>query len=102
MFTVVVLVQVLLGLVIDIKNNKQRNKGSLGAVSIASVLSAGVLKWLRGCGVETVQLRHLPWKKVLQPNKKVSEAALVTPEMPFRSISVLTPHSSQTRLHIGC
>lgn len=62
--------QVLLSLVLDIKNNKQRNKGA--AVSIQSVLSAGVLKWLKGTGMEEVQLRNLSWAKVLQPKKKVA------------------------------
>ena len=54
---------------LDIKNNKQRNKGA--AVSIQSVLSAGVLKWLRGTGMEEVQLLNLSWAKVLQPKKRV-------------------------------
>ncbi|BDA46714.1 Suppressor of glycerol defect protein 1 [Coccomyxa sp. Obi] len=60
--------EVLLSLVLDIKNNKQRNKGA--AVSIQSVLSAGVLKRLKGTGMEEVQLRNLSWAKVLQPKKK--------------------------------
>ena len=63
--------QVLLGLVLDIKNNRQRSQGTGGPLTISSVLSAGVLKWLRGCGAEEVQLRHLTWRRVLQPNKKV-------------------------------
>lgn len=54
---------------LDIKNNKQRGKSN--AVSVASVLSAGVLKWLRGWGMEEVQLRNLAWSKILQPRKKV-------------------------------
>ncbi len=61
--------QVLLSLVLDIKNNKQGNKGA--AVSIQSVLSVGVLKWLKSTGMEEVQLRNLSWAKVLQPKKKV-------------------------------
>jgi hypothetical protein len=66
--------QVLLSLVLDIKNNKQRSKSN--AVSIASVLSGGSLKWLKGCGIEEVQLRNLPWAKVLQPRKKVAPFSL--------------------------
>ncbi|CAL8471329.1 g10871 [Coccomyxa elongata] len=60
--------EVLLSLVLDIKNNKQRNKGA--AVSIQSVLSVGVLKWLKSTGMEEVQLRNLSWAKVLQPKRK--------------------------------
>ena len=63
--------QVLLGLVLDIKNNRQRSQGTGGPLTISSVLSAGVLRWLRGCGVEEVQLRNLTWQRVLQHNKKV-------------------------------
>ena len=63
--------QVLLGLVLDIKNNRQRSQGTGGPLTISSVLSAGVLKWLRGCGAEEVQLRNLTWQISLQPNKKV-------------------------------
>ena len=63
--------QVLLGLVLDIKNNRQRSQGTGGPLTISSVLSAGVLKWLKGCGLDEVQLRNLPWELVLQENKKV-------------------------------
>ncbi|EIE19666.1 MIF4G-domain-containing protein [Coccomyxa subellipsoidea C-169] len=76
--------EVLLSLVLDIKNNKQRSKSS--AVSVSSVLSAGVLKWLKSSGMEEVQLRTLSWAKVLQPKKKglwwlplASEAGAVGP-----------------------
>lgn len=65
------MLQVLLGLVLDIKNNRQRSQGTGGPLTISSVLSAGVLKWLRGCGIDEVQLRNLTWQMVLQPNKKV-------------------------------
>lgn len=65
----------LLSLVLDIKNNKQRNKSS--AVSVSSVLSAGVLKWLKSSGMEEVQLRTLSWAKVLQPKKKVRQPLLL-------------------------
>ena len=63
--------QVLLGLVLDIKNNRQRSQGTGGPLTISSVLSAGVLKWLKGCGTDEVQLRNLPWQLVLQEHKKV-------------------------------
>ena len=56
---------------LDIKNNRQRSQGTGGPLTISSVLSAGVLKWLKGCGMDEVQLRNLPWKLVLQENKKV-------------------------------
>ena len=63
--------QVLLGLVLDIKNNRQRSQGTGGPLTISSVLSAGLLKWLKGCGTGEVQLRNLPWQLVLQADKKV-------------------------------
>ena len=44
---------------LDIKNNRQRSQGTGGPLTISSVLSAGVLKWLRGCGIDEVQLRNL-------------------------------------------
>ena len=58
-------------MVLDIKNNCRRSRGTGGPLTISSVLSAGVLKWLRGCGAEEVQLRNLTWQRVLQHNKKV-------------------------------
>lgn len=64
--------QVLLGLVLDIKNNRQRSQGTGGPLTITAVLSAGVLKWLRTSGIDEVQLRNLSWQQVLQPTKKVS------------------------------
>ena len=56
---------------LDIKNNRQRSQGAGGPLTISSVLSAGVLKWLKGCGTNEVQLRTLRWQLVLQENKKV-------------------------------
>lgn len=69
--------QALLSLVLDIKNNKQRNRGS--TVSVSSVLSAGVLKWLKSTNIEEVQLRNLSWAKVLQPKKKVRHLQSLAP-----------------------
>ena len=71
MFQNCLIMQVLLGLVLDIKNNRQRSQGTGGPLTISSVLSAGLLKWLKGCGTDEVQLRNLPWQLVLQSNKKV-------------------------------
>lgn len=64
--------QVLLGLVLDIKNNRQRSQGTGGPLTISAVLSAGVARWLRTSGIDEVQLRNLSWQQVLQPTKKVS------------------------------
>lgn len=61
----------LLGLVLDIKNNRQRTQGTGGPLTISSVLSGGVLKWLKGCGIDEVQLKNIRWQLVLQENKKV-------------------------------
>ena len=55
---------------LDIKNNRQARARGGGAPGVSGVLSAGVLKWLRGSGVEEVALRSLPWRKLLQPGKK--------------------------------
>lgn len=78
--------QVLLGLVLDIKNNRQRSQGTGGPLTISSVLSAGVLKWLKGCGTDEVQLRNLPWELVLRENKKV------LPQLKPRSIVEMLPY----------
>ena len=68
--------EVLLALVLDIKNNRQRSQKGAPAVSVSSVLSAGVLRWLRGPGLEEAALRSLPWAKLLQPGKKARHSVL--------------------------
>ena len=80
MFKECLILQVLLGLVLDIKNNRQRSQGTGGPLTISSVLSAGVLKWLKGCGNDEVQLRNLAWQLVLQSNKKVRLPQLSFPQ----------------------
>lgn len=71
----------MLDLVIDIKNNRKprsnvdRSKfdpvvdGS-GRRGAAGVLQPGLLKWLRGAGVDDVTLVNLSWSKLTAPDKK--------------------------------
>lgn len=36
------------------------------------MLAPAIGKWLKGCGAADVAVGGIAWKKVLQPNKKVS------------------------------
>lgn len=65
--------EVMLELVLDVKNNR-RPKGS-AAASQESLLSQGSLKFLRDSKGAEVQLRTVTWEKLLQPSKKVRQAA---------------------------
>lgn len=58
---------IMLSLVLDIKNNKRRDR----AGGPAAVLSPGVVAWLKQCRVGQVQLKGLTWEKLLSPKKKV-------------------------------
>ena len=58
---------IMLGLVLDIKNNKRKNKAS----GPAAVLSPAVVKWLKQSHVGQVQLKGLMWQKLLSKDKKV-------------------------------
>ena len=58
---------IMLSLVLDIKNNKRRDRAN----GPAAVLSPGVVTWLKQCHVGHVQLKGLTWQKLLSPNKKV-------------------------------
>lgn len=59
--------EIMLSLVLDIKNNKKRDR----AGGPAAVLSPGVVTWLKQCHVGQVQLKGLTWNKLLTSNKKV-------------------------------
>jgi hypothetical protein len=68
----------MLDLVVDVKNNRKQGAesvGSHGGRRAASVLSPGVLKWLRQSGVEEVQLRNLSWEKLVDKSRKKGRAA---------------------------
>ncbi len=92
--------QLMLDLIIDIKNNKASAAGGAAAAATVSlggiaakgsksaaasaagggrrggalaVLQPGVAKWLAGLGVDEVCLRGLTWPKLLAPNKKGKE-----------------------------
>ena len=58
---------IMLGLVLDIKNNKRKDKAS----GPAAVLSPAVVKWLKQSHVGQVQLKGLTWQKLLTKDKKV-------------------------------
>ena len=60
---------IMLSLVLDIKNNKRKDKAN----GPAAVLSPGVVAWLKRCHVGHVQLKGLTWQKLLSSSKKVSE-----------------------------
>ncbi|KAL3133156.1 hypothetical protein ABBQ38_007050 [Trebouxia sp. C0009 RCD-2024] len=57
---------IMLSLVLDIKNNKRRDRAS----GPAAVLSPGVVAWLKQCHVGQVQLKGLTWEKLLSAKKK--------------------------------
>ena len=61
-------VQVLLGLVLDIKNNRKR--AGRGAPAPPAALAPAAQKFLKDAGVDAVQLRSLPWAKLLAPEHK--------------------------------
>ena len=61
----------MLDLVVDVKNNtKAGGGGGGGGRRAAAVLSPGVLRWLRGSGVEEVQIRNLGWEKLLDKTRR--------------------------------
>ena len=61
--------QVMLGLVTDIKNNKRRP--GKGAEAAPAVLPAAVQAWLKASGVGDVELRNVTWAKLLRSDKRV-------------------------------
>lgn len=63
--------QVMLSLLMDIKNNRVRGGGSSNVV-----LTAGTTKWLKAAGAPAVTLHGLTWEKLLAPNKKVMPAVI--------------------------
>ena len=61
--------QVMLGLVTDIKNNKRRP--GKGAEAAPAVLPPAVQTWLKTSGVGEVELRNVTWAKLLSSDKRV-------------------------------
>jgi nucleolar MIF4G domain-containing protein 1 len=45
------------------------SKGGKGSAP-TTVLSPGITKWLRSCGVDEVCVKGITWDKLLMPNKK--------------------------------
>ena len=64
--------EIMLSLVLDIKNNKRRDKAN----GPAAVLSPGLVTWLKQCHVGHVQLKGLTWHKLLSTQKKVRAGSL--------------------------
>jgi nucleolar MIF4G domain-containing protein 1 len=86
--------EIMLELVVDIKNNRARDvKASRAAAAAAAsggskgkaaagqnvgggrggaaaVVQPGLLKWLKASGVDDVTLANISWAKLVQPNKK--------------------------------
>lgn len=77
--------EIMLELVLDIKNNR-KPKGSDAIAALEALLSQGSLKFLRESKVPDVQLRSVTWDKLLQPDKKVLKPSCAI---------VLTPANSQ-------
>ena len=59
----------LLSLVLDIKTTRRR--GGRAAAAPAPAPAPAVQRFLKDAGAEGVQLRSLPWAKLLAPDKKV-------------------------------
>ena len=59
----------LLGLVLDIKNNRRR--AGKAAAAAPPALAPAVARFLKDAGVDAVRLRGLPWAKLLAPDKRV-------------------------------
>jgi hypothetical protein len=74
--------EIMLELVMDIKNNRLRESkaskaaaaagtaGRKGRGGAAAVLQPGLLKWLKQQGVDDVTLSNISWAKLVHPNKK--------------------------------
>ncbi len=60
--------EVMLGLVLDIKNNKRHRRVS----GQQHVLAPEAHKWLKGAGVAAVQVPPLTWQRLLEGGEKVS------------------------------
>lgn len=61
--------EVMLELILDIKNNRQP-KGGKGA-ALDAFLSQGAQRWLKESKVPDIQLRGVTWQRLLAPNKRV-------------------------------
>ena len=62
--------EIMLELVVDIKNNR-KSKGVSNSSPMEAYLSQATLRWLKESKVEDSQLKNLTWKQLLEPNKKV-------------------------------
>ena len=66
--------QIMLQLVVDIKNNRKRprnsNDGGSGGTAATTVLSPMVMKWLKSGGVDDVGIAGLTWSRLLNKDKR--------------------------------
>jgi nucleolar MIF4G domain-containing protein 1 len=68
--------QIMLQLVVDIKNNRKRPQNSSnssnngGSTAATTVLSPMVMKWLKSGGVDDVSIAGLKWSRVLEKDKR--------------------------------
>ena len=62
--------EVMLELILDIKNNRQPKGGSKGA-ALEMFMGQGAQCWLKESKVADIQLRAVTWEKLLSPDKKV-------------------------------
>ena len=69
--------QLMLDLVIDIKNNRKRSKADAKAafnepaVTAEGALGPAAKAWLRSADVASVQLQGVSWETLIDANKKV-------------------------------
>jgi nucleolar MIF4G domain-containing protein 1 len=90
--------EIMLELVMDIKNNRLREgkaskaaaaaaaaAGKKGRGGAAAVLQPGLLRWLKQLGVDDVTLSNISWAKLVQPNKKGECSGLRSASLPASS-----------------
>lgn len=63
--------EVMLELILDIKNNRQPKGSAKGAV-LEMYLGQGAQRWLKESRVPEIQLRAATWEVLLSPEKKVA------------------------------
>ena len=62
--------QMMLELVVDIKNNRKRESSGASGGGGGAALAPTVAKWLKSCGVREMAVGGITWDKVLQPDKR--------------------------------
>ena len=68
--------RVMLDLVVDVKNNRMKDKkGTLSisansSATLANALPPNVAQWFRGCNVDAVAVGGIPWSKIIRNDNK--------------------------------